>query len=159
MFDEKFWLAISFFAFVILVKKFVWSIFIKKIDQKSREIEQEILDAKNMKEKAKNLLNNAEKYYKESLDYADQIVKSAKDESEKLVEFSRQNIEEEIRKKTIAAENRIKSEEERIVHEIKAKTIMAALQVMQETITKTEDTKRDNHLLEKALTDFTKTVH
>ena len=69
MLDEKFWLAIAFTAFAILIVKYVWPLLAKSIDSKSKAIAEEILAAKKMKEKAQKLLDEAEKFYLESLNY------------------------------------------------------------------------------------------
>ena len=52
MFNEKFWLAIAFLTFVGLIIKYVGPKITKSLDQKSKEIAEEILAAKEMKEKA-----------------------------------------------------------------------------------------------------------
>ena len=70
MFNEKFWLAIAFLTFVGLIIKYVGPKITKSLDQKSKEIAEEILAAKEMKEKAAKLLATAEAYYKESLYYS-----------------------------------------------------------------------------------------
>ena len=66
MFNEKFWLAIAFVAFLALLLKFARTAITKSLDDKSKAIAEEILAAKDLKEKAVKLLAHAEKFSSES---------------------------------------------------------------------------------------------
>ena len=70
MFNEKFWLAIAFTSFVLLILKYVRPLIIKALDNKSKQIAEEILAAKEMKEKALRLLERAEKSYEDSINFS-----------------------------------------------------------------------------------------
>lgn len=127
MFDEKFWLAIAFFSFLALLIKFVFPIISKSLENKAKKIADDINDAKLMKEKASKLLIEAEKSYKESLNFAEKIINDAKLESSKISIETAKALEKEINKKIEIALERIKSSEEAVIREIKIKIISSAI--------------------------------
>ena len=55
--DPKFWLAIAFFSFLVLLFKFGRAAIAKSLEAKSKAIAEEILAAKEMKEKAESVIN------------------------------------------------------------------------------------------------------
>lgn len=152
MLNEKFWLAIAFLSFVALMVKYVWPLLAKGIDAKSKNIAEEILAAKEMKEKAQKLLNEAEKFYQESLNFSQKLAKDAAVEAQKLAEESKQILENELKKKTSAALERIKLEEERMIREIKLKVIADTMEVLSQNFGL--DEKSHEQIVEKSLKNF-----
>ena len=130
MLNEKFWLAVAFLSFLALMIKYVWPLLVKGIDAKSKKIAEEILAAKEMREKAEMLLKEAEKFYQESLSFSQKLAKDAEIEAKKLAEESKLILENELKKKTSAAIERIKLEEERMIREIKLKIISDTMEVL-----------------------------
>ena len=128
MLNEKFWLAIAFFALLAALAKYAFPSIGKSLGDKSRQIADDIADAKRMKELAETLLAKAEKHYTESLSYAEKLIKDAEKESEKFAAESQKSLEVEISKKTAAALERIKMEETSAIAEIKTKIVSTALQ-------------------------------
>jgi F-type H+-transporting ATPase subunit b len=128
MLNEKFWLAIAFFVFLAALVKYAFPSIGKSLGDKSKQIADEIAEAKRIREVAENLLKKAEKHYLESTDYAAKLIKDAESESEKFAAESKKTLEIEIAKKTAAALERIKMEEVNAIAEIKSKIVSTALQ-------------------------------
>ena len=82
--DPKFWLAISFIVFVILMIKYALPLILKGLDSKVIKITNLLIDAEDSKKKADQLLKDAEKYLEDSVKFGDQIVKDAAIESQKI---------------------------------------------------------------------------
>jgi F0F1-type ATP synthase membrane subunit b/b' len=152
MLDEKFWLAIAFTAFAILIVKYVWPLLAKSIDSKSKAIAEEILAAKKMKEKAQKLLDEAEKFYLESLNYSKKLAADAQNEAQKLADESKQILESELKKKTAAALDRIKLEEEGMIREIKLKVVSDTMEALSKNFGL--DEKSHEQIVEKSLKNF-----
>ncbi len=127
MFDEKFYLALAFLTFVGLIIKFVWPKLAAALDANSKQIAQELLEAKELKERAEKLLKDAEKFYQDSLTYAEKLVRDAEVETKQITELARNDLAAEIQKKTDAAIARVKLEEERLVRELKLKIVENAI--------------------------------
>lgn len=153
MFNEKFWLALAFAAFIALLLKFARSAITKSLDDKSKIIAEEILAAKELKEKAIKLLAEAEKFNKESLSYSQKLIKDAEIEAQKFLDEAQKSAEEEVAKKTAAALERIKQEESRTLQEIKNKIISAAISDF-ENRAQSLDEKQISNVLGKATQDL-----
>jgi len=127
MFDEKFYLALAFLTFLGLIIKFVWPNLTKALDENSKKIAQELLEAKRLKERAEKLLHDAEKFYQDSVLYAEKMAQDAESEAKKITELAKNDLALEIQKKTDAAIARVKLEEERLVRELKLKIVENAI--------------------------------
>lgn len=152
MFNEKFWLAVAFLGFATLVIKYVSPRIIKALDAKSKKIAEEILAAKELKEKAIKLLERAEKYYQESERFAQKLVKDAEAESQKFVAEAKRLLEDEVNKKTAASLTRIKLEEESAIREMKVKIIASAMEKFSTGLNL--DQKSHEELVGKAVKEF-----
>ncbi len=159
MFNEKFWLAISFATFVIFVIKFVKPLILKALDNKSEAIKNEILAAKEMKNKAEKLLAKAEKYAQESEEYAAKLIQDAESQSAQFAIESQKALESEIAKKTSASIERIKIEEISAVRQIKTKIIESTLKNLSQNLATKIDEKTHQNLILESLKDFQKTIH
>lgn len=158
MFDERFWLAIAFLSFVALIVRHVAPIISKQLDAKSKQIAEELLAAKEMKEKAERMLAASEERYAEAIVFAEQVIKDSSMEAQKYFDEALKLAEAEISKKMVAVENRIKQEQERTVREIKIKIIDSALQVVQSNLNNVQKAQSD-HLVKRAVDDVSKLVH
>lgn len=156
MLNEKFWLAISFTSFVILMIKFVKPIILKSLDTKSQEIAEEIDTAKKMKEQAAELLVQAEKYHNESKKFADKLISDADLEAQKFATDAKQSAEDEVAKKTAASIERIKIEEVIAIREIKTKIVSSTIESISNNIGSEMNNEQHNHLVAKSVQDLGK---
>lgn len=158
MFDEKFWLAISFTLFASLLIKYIWPKISKALDQKSKAIAEEILAAKELRAKSAELLAAAEKYYQESVTYSQKLIADAEAEAQKFLADAEKSIADELEKKTTAANERIKREEEKTLRQIRVEIVAAALKTIAVGAAKS-DKKQSSYLFTKAAQDFSKIIH
>ncbi|MSP33381.1 MAG: hypothetical protein EXR06_00570 [Rickettsiales bacterium] len=158
MFDERFWLAIAFLGFVSLIVRHVAPIIVKQLDAKSKQISEDLLGAKEMKERAARMLVASEERYKEAIVFADNLVKDSAIEAQKYFAEALKLAEVEIAKKMVAVENRIKQEQESAMREIKIKIIDSALQTVQSNMHNLQKSQASN-LVKKATDSVSKLVH
>ena len=118
--DPKFWLSISFLIFLALMLKYLMPKITVDLDNKSKQIADQIADAKKMREQAEELLISAKKHNEDSINYCQKLIEDAKNEASKLLADSQNSLEEELAKKTALAKERIKAEEEKTIREIKS---------------------------------------
>ncbi len=159
MLNEKFWLAIAFLSFVLLVLKYVRPLIVKALDDKSQQIAADILAAKEMREKAVILLQKAEKQYEESVSRAAKLLKDTEIESQKLRDEFQHAVEQEVNRKTAAALARIRIEEESTIRQVKTKIIASAIDYLTKNISKELSSADHKNLLARAAQDFEKTIH
>lgn len=156
--DEKFWLAIAFLAFVLLILKYVWPILSNIIGDKSEQIAKDLKDAKDAKEKAEALLVQIKDQHKKAIENSEKIVKDAKKEAEKLINDSKKSVEKEVKRKVEALNDRIKNEEQRAIRDIKLKVVESAIGVVKEGLTNTDKEKFEN-VVKKSIDDVSKVIH
>lgn len=140
-YDPKFWLAISFIIFILVIVKYALPIILKKIDNQSDVIAKNIKEAEALKIEAEKLLKKSKEYFDESVKYGDQIILDSKNESDKIIEDNRSFIEREISKKISLAKERIKINEDSIIREVKTKIIESAIISVAQNINKNIDSK------------------
>ncbi len=155
-FDEKFWLALAFLTFVILLVKLAKNSLIKSLNDKSQQIAKEILDAKEMKEKAAKLLEKAQKYAHDSELYAQKLIKDAEIEALRYAAESKKSMEDEVAKKTAATLERIKMEESIAISQIKEKIINGAIENFTQDFLKNQNPSSHEAINSKALQDLEK---
>ena len=156
--DAKFWLAVAFFAFLLVIYKFAWPILSKMISGKVDQVAKELKEAKEAKEKAENLLKQAEESYEQSLKDSKKIIAQAEQEAKKLIEDSSLAVEDEVNRKIEALNERLKSEEERAVRNIKVKIVNTAMESVKENLSKVDQEKLQT-VVTKSIDDISKIIH
>lgn len=159
MINEKFWLAIAFTSFIMLILKYVWPKISKALDGKSKQIAEEILAAKDMRQRASHLLEEVEKLQKETIIYANNLLKNAEIEAQKFLDEAQKSAETEIAKKTAATIERIKSEEEKAIRELKTNIISTTLRNLDEELADKMDQNQHSHLINQATKSFEATLN
>ena len=154
MFNEKFWLAIAFATFILLLLKLARKAIGKSLDDKSKLIAEEILAAKELKERAVKLLANAEKFSQESTSFAQKLIKDAEIEAQKFLAEAQKSVEDEVAKKTAAAAERIKQEEALATSHVKEKIVSEALKEVEAKLQKNLSDQQSNSVLNKAIQDL-----
>jgi F-type H+-transporting ATPase subunit b len=156
MLNEKFWLAVAFFSFVAFLIKYAGPAIIRTLDGKSKQIAHEILEAKEMKEKAVKLLMEAEKYYQESREYSEKLVRDAELESQKLTDSIKQTTESEVSKKMAATLDRIKTAESSAIREIKNYIVSTAVSDLNRNVLQEISDQNHAQLINRATDTFDK---
>jgi F-type H+-transporting ATPase subunit b len=156
--DPRFWLTISFSIFTILLIKYVLPKILVALDNKSKQIADSIEQAKQMKEKAEQLLLEAKKYHEESLVYCQKLIHDAKEEADKLLSDSKKELAGELLKKTNLAKERIKQEEEKTVREIKSNIIASAIKIITNK-SNNLSVESSSAIAKKAAADISKMIH
>lgn len=159
MFDEKFWLGIAFLIVASALTKWVFPIIAKALDNKSKAIAEEILAAKEMKENAEKLLKKAQEYYAESLAHSQKLIKDAEIEAEKFLADAQKSVNDEVEKRTAAAYDRIKLEQEKAIRDVKKAIIAAAIKTVEIESSKGLGKKDNDQILLQATQNFSKVIH
>lgn len=156
--DPRFWLTISFTIFSVLIIKYVLPKILAALDSKSKQIADEIEKAKQMREKAEQLLLEAKKHHEESLLFCQKLLRDTQIEAEKLLTDSKNELAAELLKKTNLAQERIKQEEEKTIREIKSNIINAAIKTI-EAKSHNLSAESSSSIAQKAAIDISKMVH
>jgi F-type H+-transporting ATPase subunit b len=148
MFEEKFWLAISFLSFVVLIIKFFGAKISSSLNQKSKEISDNINLVSEQKKQSQLLLVEAQKIYEESIVSAKKLIEEANQESIKMLNNAQVLLDQEINRMKLLSSQKIKQEEEKAIRLIKNKVILDAIAKVQQTSVSINENKKliDNSL-------------
>jgi F0F1-type ATP synthase membrane subunit b/b' len=112
MFDEKFWLAVSFIVFIVFIYKFLGNKINSILNEKSQQIASDLLIASQAKEKAEKLLQEAQDYNQQSLKYAEKLKLDTSSELNIMYQNATLSLQQELAKITEASQKRLQEEEQ-----------------------------------------------
>ena len=154
--DEKFWLAVAFTTFVLILIKLVGKVLVNALNEKSKSIKDTIDNAQKARETAEKLLKDAKKYSEESKSYADKLIADANKEAQALAKKAQEEIDAEIATKTSAAIKRVEMEQEIAIKEVKKKIVQSALDSLSTSLKSDITDQEQEKLLSKASSDLEK---
>jgi F-type H+-transporting ATPase subunit b len=118
-FDETAWVAIAFVLFIILVWKKGSQAITSMLDNRSLLIENELNQAKSLKEEALEELRQTLQIQKNISEEADNIIKEAKENAKKIIEEAKVKSSEIIKRKENQANQKILALETEAINNIK----------------------------------------
>jgi len=118
-FDETAWVAIAFVLFIILVWKKGSQAITSMLDNRSLLIENELNQAKSLKEEALEELRQTLQIQKSISEEADNIIKEAKENAKKIIEEAKVKSSEIIKRKEDQANQKILALETEAINNIK----------------------------------------
>jgi len=118
-FDETAWVAIAFVLFIILVWKKGSQAITSMLDNRSLLIENELNQAKSLKDEALEELRQTLQIQKNISEEADNIIKEAKENAKKIIEEAKVKSSEIIKRKEVQANQKILALETEAINNIK----------------------------------------
>lgn len=118
-FDETAWVAIAFVLFIILVWKKGSQAITSMLDNRSLLIENELNQAKSLKEEALEELRQTLQIQKNISEEADNLIKEAKENAKKIIEEAKVKSSEIIKRKEDQANQKILALETEAINNIK----------------------------------------
>ena len=118
-FDETAWVAIAFVLFIILVWKKGSQAITSMLDNRSLLIENELNQAKSLKEEALEELRQTLQIQKNISEEADNIIKEAKENAKKIIEEAKIKSSEIMKRKEDQANQKILALETEAINNIK----------------------------------------
>ncbi len=118
-FDETAWVAIAFIIFIALIWKKASKAIISMLDERSLLIENELNEAKSLKEEALEELRKSLQTQKQVSEEAENIIRDAKDTAKKIQEEAYTKSSDLIKRKEEQAKQKINSLETDAIKNIK----------------------------------------
>lgn len=140
--NALFWYSVSFLIFVILFYIKGRKILQSAIQQRIDAINEEVEEAKNLREEANQLLSKAKKDQAETLKQSEQIIANAKAYAKNIKKEAEQQLKESIINQEKAAFSRFQQMEERMTKEILARAGNIALHAAEDYV---RDHMKDNN--------------
>lgn len=133
----------TFWAFIGLVLFFVVIFWVKvpgkigaSLDARAKKIENELEEARRLRDEAQSLLAEYQRKRREAEQEAEDIVAEAKAEAERLTQETNKALEEMIERRTKAAEVKIANAETQAVAEVRARAVDVAVAAAEKILAK-----------------------
>jgi len=149
-FDETAWVAIAFVIFLALVWRKASKTITEILDSRSMLIENELKEAKSLKEEALEELRKSLQSQKNISDEAEQIIRDAKDAAKKIREDASVSCSEIIKRREEQAKQKIKALETEAVNNIKKITGSIIIESTRNFIESNLDKDENNNIINKS---------
>jgi F-type H+-transporting ATPase subunit b len=149
-FDETAWVAIAFVIFIGLVWRKASKAITGILDSRSLLIENELKEAKSLKEEALEELRKSLQSQKNISNEAEQIIKDAKDAAKKIREDTNVSCSEIIKRREEQAKQKIMALETEAVNNIKKITGSIIIESSKVFIESNLDKKENNNIISKS---------
>jgi F-type H+-transporting ATPase subunit b len=143
-FDAAFWATVALAAFIGLVLYLrMPKTIANMLDSRIKKIEDDLDEAKRLREEAQALLANYERKRKAAESEAEDIVSAAQEEAKRLSEEASKSLEEYIVRRTRAVEEKIAQAEVQALDEVRARSADVAIEAARILLTKQMSEKGD----------------
>ena len=149
-FDETAWVAIAFVIFIALVWRKGSKAITEILDSRSLLIENELKEAKSLKEEALEELRKSLQSQKNISNEAEQIIKDAQDAAKKIREDANVSCSEIIKRREEQAKQKIMALETEAVNNIKKITGSIIIESSKVFIESNLDKKENNNIISKS---------
>ncbi len=151
--DPSTWVSVAItLFFVLIVWKKVPAIFAKMLDDRSKEIEEQLSNARSLREEAAALLAKYERDQHEAEKQAEELMANAEAEVKNMVAESKAQLSEMSKRRAEVAEQKIAQAEAAAIKEIRTLTVNVATSAARELI-EANMKAEDHDALIKANTD------
>lgn len=156
----QFWVLVALVIFIGIAMYFnVHGMFATQLDKRSKEIGDELEQARRLREEAQQLLASYQRKREEAMREADAIVAQAKVEAEHLAEETRKNMQAQVERRQQMAEDKIRQAEAQAVQEVRGAAAEVAISAAQKLIAEKVDTARDASLIERSIAELSSKLH
>jgi F-type H+-transporting ATPase subunit b len=121
--DPKFWVAVSFTIFVILLFKPVQRLLLKGLDSRTSRIRKELDEAHTLREEAQALLSSYQRKQLDAEEEAKRIIRDAENEAASIAKKAEKDLEEALNRRIELAMQKLNSYESAILFEIRNNAI------------------------------------
>lgn len=153
--DPAFWVAVGFFIFVgIIVIMKLPAMITKSLDARAAGIAKELADAKTLREEAQALLASYQRRQREAEKETKDIVTQAKAEAERVATETRAALDEQLKRRTKMAEDKIAQAEANAVSEVRALAADIAVGAARRLMAEGIDAPRAAAFVDRAIQDL-----
>lgn len=149
--DPKFWVAISFVIFVVLVGKLAWTKATQMLDARGARIKAELEEASRLRAEAEAMMAHARKEREQAIKDSAAMLERAKTEAERVAAAAKTEAEAAARRRERMAMDRIAAAEASAVTEVRNAAAEIATAAVREIIAQKHDASADASLVDSAI--------
>ena len=152
--EPEFWVAVAFVIFVaVLIYVGVPKMVTKALDDRAKRVQDELNEARRLKEEAQKLLADYQAKQRQADDEAAAIVAGAKAEAERFAIEAKAKMEEFVARRSKMAETKIAQAEAQAVADVRAAAAEAAVSAAEKILTDSVKGKVADDLLARGIGD------
>lgn len=159
MFDASFWVAVAFVAFVGILVRFAYGRIAGALDARAARIENEIEEAKRLREEARQLLAGYQRRHRDAVKEAEEIVEQAKADAERMAAQAAADLEAEIRRRTELAHAKIARAEAQVIEDVRDMAVDAAVRAAGRLVRERLGEEQAGKIVDDAISELDRKVH
>jgi len=157
--DPAFWVAVAFVAFVGIMFKAAYAKIVGALDERAGGIKKELEEALKLREDAQALLASYQRKQRDALVEADDIIAQAKVEAERMAVDAEKALEEELKRRTDMAIEKIAQAEAQVIQEVRNTAIEVAIKAAGQLIADNVDEAKAANLIDASIADIEGKLH
>ena len=158
--NTNFVVLIAFLLFIgVLVYLKVPGLLGGLLDKRAQGIQDELDEARKLREEAQSVLASYERKQKEVADQAERIVEHAKEEARLAAEQAKEDLKVSIARRMAAATDQIASAEASAVKEVRDQAVLIAVGAAKDVIAKQMTAADGNKLIDEAIAEVEAKLH
>ncbi|MCY4497420.1 MAG: F0F1 ATP synthase subunit B [Rhodospirillaceae bacterium] len=159
MFDASFWVAVAFVAFVGILVRFAYGRIVGALDARAARIENEIEEARRLREEARQLLAGYQRRHRDAVKEADEIVEQAKADAERMAAQAAADLEAEIRRRTELAHAKIARAEAQVIEDVRDMAVDAAVRAAGRLVRERLGEEQAGKIVDDAISELGRKIH
>lgn len=125
--DSSFVLAVAFVVLLFLIVKPIGRILIAALDKRSNNIEQELEEARKLREEAQELLSSYQRDQEQAMSKAEEIIANAEENAKSMIEYAQKELEDALNKRIELSMKKIENMEANVLKEVWQESIDNAI--------------------------------
>ncbi len=155
--DTTFWVAVSFVLFIaLLVYYAVPRKIISALDKRSESIQQELAEARRLREEAQSILADYQRKQRDAEAEANDIIAQAEREAQAYAEETRAQFEDMLNRRVQMADEKIARAEAQAVAEVRSRAVDASVEAAEQIISKELDADKAHALIGQSVAQLKK---
>ena len=149
------WVSIFLFIFLgILIWAKVPGLITGALDKRSKQIQDELDEARKLREEAQSILADYQRKAREAEEEAEGIVAQAKREAEIYAKETREKLKETLERRTKAADLKISQAETQAINEVRLAAVEAATNAAEKILAGQAKGEKGNELISKSISEL-----
>ena len=159
MFDSSFFVALSFLIFVgLVIYMGLPRMIISALDKRSADIQDELDEARNLREEAQKLLAKEKKNLDKAAEESKNLIKKAKQQVDEMTKKAEESLKEDIERKKKIAELKIEQAETEALNDVKSRVANLSFEITKNYLSKNLDKKVSKSILDDSISEIKKNL-
>lgn len=152
--DPTFWVAVSFFLFVVLVARMVWQKATTALDARADEIRRRLEEAQSLREEAQAAKANYQRLQRDALKEAEAILAHAREEAKRMREEAAVKTQAALARREQLAVEKIAAAEAKALQDVREQMVDLAMAATRQLIVSNIDDKARSRLFTDAVAEI-----